>query len=975
MSLRGPETHSGAHWFEDRFPVRGTLPARARLHSDAPVLELSGRWRFRYSTAADLPADFTGCDYDDANWDTIAVPAHWQLHGYGQPAYTNVRYPFPVDPPFVPDENPTGDYRLTFTLPEGFVDGGARAVLRFEGVDSVVRVWVNGTDVGTSVGSRLPVEFDVTDPLHARGANVLAVRVHQWSSASYLEDQDMWWLSGIFREVLLMSRPPSGLDDVFVQASFDAGSGAGTLRVDTPVPARVLVPELGVDAPTGVEVDLPAVEPWSAEVPRLYDAEVVTAGERVRLRVGFRTVAIVDGVFTVNGRPVKLRGVNRHEFSPDRGRAVTRAEMLADVLLMKRHNINAVRTSHYPPHPAFLDLCDEYGLWVVDECDLETHGFFPVDWRGNPSDDPRWREAFVDRMRRTVERDKNHPSVVVWSLGNESGVGSNLTAMADWTRARDRSRPIHYEHDWSCADVDVYSRMYATHAEVAAIADRAEEPLDDPALDARRRGMPFVLCEYAHAMGNGPGGLAEYQELFESSPRCMGGFVWEWIDQGLRQRDAIGRDRFAYGGDFGEPVHDENFVADGLLFPDRTPSPGLLDVAAVVAPVRITADDGSVRITNRYDVRDLGSVAFDWALEVDGARMARGVLEVPPLAPGQSALIALPAAATDVEVGPGERWVTVTATLAGDTTWAGAGHVLATGQVPLGPPPAAPEPAAGPPPVRVGPEVRVGAGLFDARTGRLLRVGAVDILGSPRLDVWRAPTDNDAGRHGEQLATVWRDQGLHRLRHRLVSVEVTADGLVVRERVAAAAGDSGFAVGYRWSAAGTDGVCLDVDVEPDGALPAPLPRVGIRLRLPRHLDTVTWFGRGPGEAYADTGYATRVGRFVRDVDGLQTPYVFPQENGARADVRWATLTDEAGTGLRVEGLPTVGLTVRRWSTGQLDTARHTVELTDEGYLFVNVDLAQQGIGTASCGPGVLAPYRLTAAPMSFAFVLRDVGLA
>lgn len=976
-------------WFEDRFPTRGALAARAWLRSDAPVLDLTGPWRFRYAARPDLPEDFAASTFEDSAWDTIPVPSHWQLCGHGSPAYTNVQYPFPVDPPFVPDENPTGDYRRTFVVPDGFLAHGSRAVLRFEGVDSAAKVWVNGTEVGTSAGSRLPVELDVTDVLDPAGENVLAVRVHQWSSASYLEDQDMWWLSGIFREVLLLSRPAGGPQDVFVHAGYDAASGRGTLRVDASGPARVVVPELGVDQPAGADISLETVDPWSAEVPRLYDAQVVAEGadgspaETVRLRIGFRTVAIVDGVFTVNGRPVKLRGVNRHEFSPDRGRAVTRAEMLADVLLMKRHNINAVRTSHYPPHPAFLDLCDEHGLWVVDECDLETHGFFLVNWRSNPTDDPRWEEAMVDRMRRTVERDKNHPSVVMWSLGNESGTGQNLAAMARWTRDRDPSRPIHYEHDWSCPDVDVYSRMYATHDEVAAIATRSEDPLDDPAADARRRAMPFVQCEYAHAMGNGPGGLKEYQELFESSPRCMGGFVWEWIDHGLRQRDDLGRQRFAYGGDFGEPVHDGNFVADGLLFPDRTPSPGLHDYAAVIAQVRIEAEGrAAVRVTNRFDVRDLTGVAFRWLLEVDGSEVAAGTLDVPALAAGESAVVRLPPEATDAGRGPGERWVTVTAALARDESWAPAGHVLSRGQVRLGSEPAADRRDPGPAPVRRGPDLLLGAGVFDGTTGRLLRLGAVDVLASPRLDLWRAPTDNDAGAHGDPLLPVWRGLGLDRLQHRLVAVEVAGDCLVVRERVAPATTDVGFAVTYRWSAAvlaGADagrspdvvGVRLDVSVEPERELPCPLPRVGVRLQLPRHLDSVTWFGRGPGEAYADTGYCTRVGRFSASVDELQTPYVFPQENGNRAAVRWATLTDVAGAGLRVSGDPTLDLTVRRWSTEQLDTARHTVELADEGRLFVNLDAAQQGIGTASCGPGVLPDYRLAAAPMTFTVVLSE----
>ena len=968
MNPSAPSPAAPLRWFEEHLPIRGARPARAWLRSDAPELDLSGSWRFRYAERADLPADFAAPGYDDAGWDTIPVPGHWQLHGHGAPAYTNVRYPFPVDPPYVPDENPTGDHRRTFRLPDGFLAAGARAVLRFEGVDSALRVWVNGGEAGTSVGSRLPVEFDVTDLLRD-GENVLAVRVHQWSSGSYLEDQDMWWLSGIFREVRLLSRPAGGIDDVAVHAGY--ADGAGTLRVDTPAPARVLVPELGIDVPTGTATAVPDVEPWSAEVPRLYDAEVVTDAERVRLRIGFRTVAIVDGVFTVNGRSVVLRGVNRHEFSPDRGRAVTGDEMLADVLLMKRHNVNAVRTSHYPPHPAFLELCDEYGLWVVDECDLETHGFTVVDWRANPSDDPRWAEAYVDRMRRTVERDKNHPSVVMWSLGNESGTGRNLAAMAAWTRERDGSRPIHYEHDHSCPDVDVYSRMYASHAEVAAIATRSEQPLPDAALDERRRAMPFVQCEYAHAMGNGPGGLLEYQELFESSPRCMGGFVWEWIDHGLRQRDPAGRERFAYGGDFGEPLHDGNFVADGLLFPDRTPSPGLLDLAAVIAQVRIAPDDGGVRVTNRFDVRDLDGITFRWALELDGVEAAGGELAVPELGPGESAVVALPdeacagtgsagagsAGEGRAGAGRGERWVTVTAALARDEPWAPAGHVLSRGQVELDGTPPVGRPAGGATITRTGPDLVIGEGTFDAATGRLLRLGAVELLAPPRLDLWRAPTDNDAGSGSHGLVPTWRALGFDRLRHRLVAVETTGGALTVRERVAAAATDIGFAVTYRWSGHGA-ALRLDVDVEPEGELPCPLPRLGLRLRLPRHLDRVTWFGRGPGEAYADTGHATRVGRFASDVDAMQTPYVFPQENGSRADVRWATLTDGTGAGLRVEGAPTVALTVRRWSTEQLDAALHTAELADEGCLHVHLDVAQQGIGTGSCGPGVLPRYDL-----------------
>jgi beta-galactosidase len=453
-------------YFEERSPGDGMRGARAWLRSDAPRLPLNGDWAFRLAPRADGPADFVEREYDETGWERLPVPSHWQLHGYGAPAYTNVRYPFPVDPPFVPDENPTGDHRCRFTVPADWA--GAAAVLRFEGVDSCARVWLNGEEVGTCRGSRLPAEFDVGELLRPGEENVLAVRVHQWSSGSYLEDQDMWWLSGIFRDVALLRRPPAeaAIEDVFVHADYDHVSGSGRLRLDVSGAAdvRVTVPELGIDVAGGETVVIDRVDAWSAEVPRLYEAIVTTAEERVLLQVGFRRVVVEDGLLLVNGHRVQLHGVNRHEFDPDAGRAVSEDVMRRDIELMKMHNVNAVRMSHYPPHPRFLDLCDELGLYVVDECDLETHGFFPLDWRRNPSDDPAWEDAFVDRMRRMVERDKNHPSVILWSLGNESGSGANLTAMAAWARERDPSRPLHYEHDWSCRDVDVYSHMYASHA-------------------------------------------------------------------------------------------------------------------------------------------------------------------------------------------------------------------------------------------------------------------------------------------------------------------------------------------------------------------------------------------------------------------------------------------------------------------------------------------------------------------------------
>jgi beta-galactosidase len=916
-------------------PGAGRRSPRAHTRSDAAQLDLNGSWRFRL---------------DDGPETAIEVPGHWQLQGHGRPAYTNVRFPFPVDPPHVPDENPTGEYRRTFDLPDGW-PGGA-AVLRFLGVDSAFTVWLNGTELGRSTGSRLTTEFDV-GPLLRPAGNELVVRVHQWSAASYLEDQDMWWLSGIFREVALLARPAGAIDDYFVRADFDPATGSGTLRIDTDVPARLDVPALGL---VGVDAAGPhrieRVEPWSAEVPRIYDAELRAGGERIAVRIGFRTVAIRDGVLTVNGRRVLFRGVNRHEWNPDRGRAVTADDMRRDVELMKQHNVNAVRTSHYPPHPDFLDLCDQYGLYVVAECDLETHGFAFVDWRCNPSDDPRWQPALLDRMQRTVERDKNHPSIVMWSLGNESGTGRNLAAMSEWVHDRDPSRPVHYEGDWDSGSVDVYSRMYATPEEVDAIGRGAEPQTKDPSFDAHRRALPFVLCEYAHAMGNGPGGLLEYQQLFEKYPRCQGGFVWEWIDHGIRQCTDDGREFFAYGGDFGEVLHDGNFVMDGLLFADRTPSPGLAEFKAVIAPVRITFDD-AITVANRHDFADTSHLRFEWAHEVEGVAVADGVLDVPPIRPYDSARIARPTLAPV----DGESWLTVRAVLARATAWAPAGHEIAFGQGQITP--AAGSSIAG---------TRPDPAHFDGPS--LIRIGRLAVRG-PRLDLWRAPTDNDHAVYGPSVATPWRALGLHRLTHRVVDRTWTDEAFVVRTRVAPAATDVGMLARYRWQADG-EALVLTVGVEPDGDWPVPLPRLGLRLALPASITDVEWFGAGPGESYVDSAQAARIGRFASTVDQLQTPYAFPQENGNRRLVRWAELRGPDG-GVRIEGTPTFELTVRRWTTEDLDAAQHPTDLAPRDQVYVNLDLGQNGLGTASCGPGVLPQYELAAAPASWA--VRLVPLA
>ncbi|PWD51263.1 glycoside hydrolase [Serinibacter arcticus] len=979
--------------------------------SSASSRSLDGEWRFRL-----FPHPDTGVTRDDAgaDWDVLAVPGHWQLAEaptawpYGTPAYTNKLFPFPVEPPFVPDDNPTGEYRLTFTLPEDWPADGA-TLLRFEGVDSWFEVALNGESIAHSHGSRLPTEVDITARVQP-GENLLAVRVTKWSALSYVEDQDQWWLSGIFRSVSLEHRPVDGLDHVAVVADYDHTTGTGSLAVTAesllggridPAAVRVRIAELGVDADASTAVEV-AVEPWSAETPRLYAVEVTTAGETVRLDVGFRRITIEDAVFLVNGRPVKLRGVNRHEFDPLRGRSVTPERMLEDVLLMKKHHVNAVRTSHSPPHPHFLDLCDRYGLYVIDENDLETHGFENVGnvglpmkattedgasfetftWDGNPMDDPAWTDVLVDRVTRMVKRDGHHASIVMWSLGNEAGRGINIAAMADRVRELDPTRPVHYEGDYSSDEVDVYSRMYATSQETELIGRGVEAPLARADLDARRRRMPFLQCEYAHAMGNGPGGLSDYDALFDRYPRLMGGFIWEWIDHGLLRTDEQGREFHAYGGDFGERFHDGTFIADGLVLPDRTPAPSLIETAAVFTPVRLdpTDDGAALLVRNRYSFRDTSHLAFTWTAHRGEETLAAGEIDL-HLEPGASARVAPPSDLAVPHDGDAPVWWTLAAVQREarglEREWLADGDAIASGQVLLAAP-AALAPATGRATAEADGALVAGGARFDRRGSltQLLGLGVEEL----RVDAWRAPTDNDrrsgmwTGPSDEER---WRSVGLHLLAERKVRAAVRDEAVSVEARTAGPTTGAGFRTAYTWRpvADGSDAVDLHVTIDPEGRWPESVARLGLLLVLDVDVPDdarVAWHGFGPEESYADSGRAARGGAWERTLGELQTRYTHPQENGARRGVTRAEialpdgpLVIEVGE-VRRGREPQLGieLSARPWSDLALEEAAHPHELARDGKLWLHLDVAQHGVGSAACGPGVLPNAQLHAAPVS-----------
>ncbi len=1017
------------------------------------VMSLNGLWRFRWApNPASAPRGFYTTGFDDAGWDEIQVPGNWQLQGHGLPMYTNSQYPFPIDPRFadavrrmqetadrddlstarlpedalalpldVPhDDNPTGCYRTTFTVPDEWA--GRHIFLLFEGVDSAFHVWINGEAVGYSQDSRLPAEFELTSYLQP-GENLLAVRAYRWSDGSYLEDQDFWRLSGIYRDVVLWAAPPVHLRDYRIRTDLDPAYEDASLSVRARVrdldgtsgtsytletklfastgegihpvcqSARSFAVGAGTEVSVEIEQPVHAPQKWSDEHPNLYTLLLVLsdAGGHIvqveRCQVGFRSVEIRDGQLRVNGRAIRIRGVNRHEHDPDTGHTVTYASMLEDILLMKRFNINAVRTSHYPNHPRWYDLCDRYGIYVVDEANIESHGIWDRLAR-----DPAWQEPMLERVTRMVERDKNHPCIIVWSLGNESGCGPNLETAAGRIRAHDPSRPLLYNPAEALPWVDILSPMYPSVDRLEAMAQDATET------------RPIILCEYAHAMGNSPGGLKEYWAAIEHHPRLQGGFVWDWVDQGLRQITAEGKEWFAYGGDFGDQPNDGNFCINGLVGPDRTVHPGLWELKKMHEPVVVQPldlDSGLVRITNRYTFADLGELDAIWTLEADGQVLQSGELPGLGAPPGGSVEVSVPYQKPGIVPGT-EYWLGLRFTLAKDTRWAPQGHEVAWAQFQL--------PFASPgqvvladamPPLtveerqaaasisrpqslavdRVQPPVAdhgVSAGsgdppgadrgelsiqgsvfslTFDRRSGHISRWqhrGRLVVRHGPQLNLWRAPTDNDAKR----MAARWQEAGLDRLCEQAVAVSVErVNPSVVRVRVESADLQLGVRIRYDYIVYGSGDLELEHTVELTGHLP-PLPRLGVRLVLPGEYEQFAWYGRGPHETYPDREQGARLGLYRSTVHGQFVPYVTPQEHGNKTGVRWAALTDEDGNGLLAVGQPTLNVSAHHYTARDLAQARHTYELCPHQDIFLNLDLAQSGLGSESCGPGVLPQYQL-----------------
>jgi beta-galactosidase len=905
---------------------------------------LDGRWRFKLFEHPDaVPAGAVRGSVDGKGWTTVAVPGNWTVQGVGDhPHYTNVRMPFDGPPPRLPDRNPTGVYRRAFDVPRAW--RGRQVVLHVGGADSVHAVYVNGRFAGYGTDSRLASEYDVTAHVEP-GRNELAIIVVRYSAHSYVEDQDQWWMAGLHREVAVEARGRTHLHRLVCDAGYRVDDRVGTLtvlatlasgersaapgegwRVRTwvetltgarlaqpavaDVPHQFAVPYVFTGHTTMATFELRDIDPWSAESPTRYrvvaellEPDGATAEVHAQL-VGFRHVEVRDGALLVNGRRIWVFGINRHDHHPDRGKAVTVDDMRADLVAMRRLNITAVRCSHYPNDPRFYDLCDELGMYVVDEANIESHAY-----NTSLCDDSRYLAAWMSRGARMVERDRNHPSVILWSLGNESGYGRNHDALAAWIRHTDPSRPLHYEgavfHDgWDGGEraTDVVCPMYP--------------PID--AVAAYDGDRPFVMCEYSHAMGNSNGCLADYWDAILAGARHQGGFIWEWKDHGIRTTLENGRRGFAYGGQFGERPHDGNFVADGLVAADLAPHPAAQEVAWVYRPVAVEpVGRGRLRVSNRRAFTGLDDLAASWELLVGGVVTASGPLELPSVAPLGTTTVPLPCA---VPAAP-DALLTVQFVQRRRTAWAEAGFLVAWDQIEL-------------------------RGATRSRPAAAMSAGPVaDVLAAPPVAcIFRAPVDNDGFKLMPQLSRRFRVGGTALVGWQDAGIDVRpADELVEHDHDVEHLDD------------GSELHTHHILVPPSLT---DLARVGVTFHLRPGFERLRWYGRGPLENYPDRNRGAVLGTWDAPVDS--PPYLVPQEFGLRTDCRWFECVDRRGRTLRIEPLTprTVHCSATRFAARDLYEARHETDLRPRRELVVHVDAMHRGVGTASCGQDTLPRYRV-----------------
>lgn len=1004
---------------------------------------LNGSWKFHWvARPEERPADFFKTDFNDSGWKTIPVPSNWELQGYGTPIYVSSGYAFKIDPPRVTSEpkqdyttykerNPVGSYRRTFRLPESW--SNRQVFVRFEGVQSAFYIWVNGKKAGYSQGSMSPSEFDITDYVQ-KGNNQIAVEVYRWSDGSYLEDQDMWRTSGIHRDVYLYSTSDVRISNFAVRTILDKDYKDASLQIkpelksykgnklegwnveaelfdanNQPVFGRALqqdaLPILNADNKAGVlndrtpqrgrakfawlESKVSNPLKWTAETPNLYTLIISLKNEKdetietIGCKIGFRSIEIKDGQVLINGNPIRLRGVNRHEHSPRTGRSISEEDMIKDIVLMKRANINAVRTSHYPNNPRWYELCDQYGLYVMDEADIEEHGL-----RGKLASAPMWNAAFMDRAIRMAERDKNHASIIFWSMGNEAGYGANFASISAWLKDFDPTRPIHYEGAQDTPTdpktVDVISRFYPRVQDEYLNPNIAEGEDKERAENARWERLlsiardtvdnrPVLTSEYAHSMGNALGNFKEYWDEIYSNKRMLGGFIWDWVDQGLYKKDADGKEFLAYGGDFGDKPNLHAFCFNGIVFADRGLTPKYFEVKKVYQPIKVEVEninDSNIilKVTNRNHFVNLNEYDVKWSVIANGDTLKSGntIFDIPY---GKSKNIS-------VQIGKystaneNDVYLRISFRLKEKTLWADKGYEIGFEQFKIK------EGINNNKPLKNNSlksttkednKIRVvGQGfdaIFDMQVATLssLRYGGEEILvSSPIFQGYRSPVDNDKG-FGNWLAKDWKQQGLDSLKRDIIScqiIEETKDFIRIKATVSNFSKNGNIEHTAIWTINGNGNIDIENSFTPKGQLPE-LPRLGIVMSLNQNLEQFEWYGHGPYENYSDRKESSPIGLYHSTVTDQYIPYPRPQDTGNKENVEWLKLTDKKGKGIQISCTSgSMSASALHFTASDFDNASHAYLLKPRKETVLSLDAIMLGLGNSSCGPGVLKKYAI-----------------
>ena len=962
---------------------------------------LNGSWKFNWvRKPAIRPKDFYKSDFDDSAWDKIPVPSNWELHGYGTPIYTNFNYPFPANPPKIPNNyNPVGSYRHKFAIPDEWQ--GRRIILQFGAVRSAFYCWVNGKKVGYSQGSKLPAEFDITKYLTA-GENLLAVEVYRWCDGSYLEDQDFWRLSGIDRDVNLYSTPKTHIRDFFVKAGLDKKYKNGLLNIDIELETidksplknykvqldmldnnknpifSAMVKKVTEKGQVQFQQKISNPKKWTAETPNLYTVILSLINpsgkitEILSTKTGFRKIEIKDAQFLVNGKAIYVKGVNRHEHDPVTGHVVSEESMIQDIKLMKQNNINTVRTAHYPNDPRWYELCNEYGLYVIDEANIESHG---MGWEveiNTIAKDTLWLAAHLDRTERMVERDKNHPCIITWSLGNEAGDGINFQETYKWIKQRDNTRPVQYERADENAHTDIVAPMYARIPQLIEYASKEQI-------------RPLIMCEYAHAMGNSVGNLQDYWDVIEKYKVLQGGCIWDWMDQGLLKKTANGQDFWAYGGDFGDFPNDNNFCVNGLIQPDRTPNPSLHEVKKVYQNIKVQSVDllkGKVTIKNKFDFIDLDFIQGNWELKADGRILQKGVIKNLNLKPKEKRTFKINFNEPDLQAGT-EYWLNFKFSLTKKFLWAEQGHIIAWDQfqIPFILPFSEKVNIAKMSDLSVNDNdiiLNVYNKNFSIQIGK--KTGTIksfkyqkkELIAKPLIpNFWRAPTDNDIGNKMPERLKIWKTAADNRIVTK-VAVQQNQKQVV---KVVVDSKINSLDASYQtiYTIYGSGDVIVDNYFKPgDKKLPE-LPRFGMQMEMPKEFNQMKWHGRGPHESYWDRKTSAMVDVYSGTIEEQTHDYLRPQENGNKTDVRWLILENKDGIGLLAVGMSLLNVSAWPYTQWDLEKAEHPYEIPERNTITVNLDYQQMGVGgDNSWGAPVHSEYILQAKEYRYSFRLRPV---